>query len=114
MQISKKLPKENIMLVGFPSNGLVGTFTISYLVHHLEMTQVGEIEHPDLPPSADGVGPGAGVEQVTKHLPATLAGERVFALASDQPCATPMAAASASIVGCVPDTRVGRASRPHG
>ena len=51
MQISKKLPKENILLVGFPSNGLVGTFTISYLVHHLEMKPIGEIEHPDLPPT---------------------------------------------------------------
>ena len=51
MQISKKLPKENILLVGFPSNGLVGTFTISYLVHYLEMKQIGEIEHPDLPPT---------------------------------------------------------------
>lgn len=51
MQISKKLPKEKILLVGFPSNGLVGTFTISYLVHYLEMKAIGEIEHPDLPPT---------------------------------------------------------------
>jgi uncharacterized protein len=51
MQISKKSSKENILLVGFPSNGLVGTFTISYLVHHLKMKQIGEIEHPDLPPT---------------------------------------------------------------
>ena len=51
MQISKKSQNENILLVGFPSNGLVGTFTISYLVHYLEMKQIGEIEHPDLPPT---------------------------------------------------------------
>ncbi len=51
MQTSKKIPKENILLVGFPSNGLVGTFTISYLIHHLEMNQIGEIEHLDLPPT---------------------------------------------------------------
>ena len=51
MQITKKTPKENILLVGFPSNGLVGTFTISYLVHNLKMEPVGEIEHPDLPPT---------------------------------------------------------------
>jgi uncharacterized protein len=51
MQISKKLPEEKILLVGFPSNGLVGTFTISYLVHYLEMKAIGEIEHPDLPPT---------------------------------------------------------------
>ena len=51
MQVSKKSSKENVLLVGFPSNGLVGTFTISYLVHHLQMTQIGEIDHPDLPPT---------------------------------------------------------------
>ncbi|MDH3677038.1 MAG: PAC2 family protein [Nitrosopumilus sp.] len=51
MQISKTSPKENTLLVGFPSNGLVGTFTISYLVHYLEMKLIGEIEHPDLPPT---------------------------------------------------------------
>ncbi len=42
---------ENILLVGFPSNGLVGTFTISYLIHYLGMKQIGEIDHPDLPPT---------------------------------------------------------------
>lgn len=46
-----KLSKENILLVGFPSNGLVGTFSISYVVHYLGMKQIGEIEHPDLPPT---------------------------------------------------------------
>ena len=51
MSISKNLTEENVLLVGFPSNGLVGTFTISYLVHYLEMDQIGEIDHPDLPPT---------------------------------------------------------------
>ncbi len=37
------------MFVGFPSNGLVGIFSISYLIHHLKMKQIGEIEMPDLP-----------------------------------------------------------------
>lgn len=41
--------KENVLLVGFPSNGLIGTFTISYLVHSLNMKQIGEIEMPELP-----------------------------------------------------------------
>ena len=50
MKSTKNLP-ENVLLVGFPSNGLVGTFSISYLVHYLEMKQIGEIEHPDLPPT---------------------------------------------------------------
>ena len=47
----KSSSKENILLVGFPSNGLVGTFAISYLIHYLGMKQIGEIEHPDLPPT---------------------------------------------------------------
>ena len=46
-----KKKEENILLVGFPSNGLVGTFTISYLVYYLQMKQVGEIDHPELPPT---------------------------------------------------------------
>ena len=40
---------EKTLLVGFPSNGLVGTFSTSYLIHYLKMKQVGEIEIPDLP-----------------------------------------------------------------
>ena len=51
MSLTKKSTRDNILLVGFPSNGLVGTFTISYLVHNLEMKQIGEIDHPDLPPT---------------------------------------------------------------
>jgi len=43
--------KENILLVGFPSNGLIGTFTISYLVYYLKMKSIGEIEHPSLLPT---------------------------------------------------------------
>jgi len=49
MKISKPDTQENTLLVGFPSNGLVGTFSISYLIHHLKMKQVGEIEVADLP-----------------------------------------------------------------
>ena len=41
---------ENTLLVGFPSNGLIGTFTISYLVYNLKMKQIGEMEHPGLSP----------------------------------------------------------------
>ncbi|WP_316504965.1 proteasome assembly chaperone family protein [Nitrosopumilus sp.] len=44
-------PHEKTMLVGFPSNGLVGTFSISYLIHYLQMKQVGEIEISGLPPT---------------------------------------------------------------
>ena len=49
MSQSKK--KDNILLVGFPSNGLIGTFTVSYIVKTLKMKQVGEIEIPELPPA---------------------------------------------------------------
>jgi predicted ATP-grasp superfamily ATP-dependent carboligase len=49
LKISKVNTQENTLLVGFPSNGLVGTFSISYLIHHLKMKQMGEIEVPDLP-----------------------------------------------------------------
>ena len=40
---------EKTLLVGFPSNGLVGTFSISYLIHHLKMKQIGEIEISEIP-----------------------------------------------------------------
>lgn len=42
---------ENTLLVGFPSNGLIGTFSISYLVHYLKMPQEGEMEHPGFMPT---------------------------------------------------------------
>ncbi len=51
MKIAKYDKKENTLLVGFPSNGLVGTFSISYLIHYLKMKQMGEIEIPELPPT---------------------------------------------------------------
>jgi len=49
MKIVKPDTQENTLLIGFPSNGLVGTFSISYLIQHLKMKQVGEIEVADLP-----------------------------------------------------------------
>ncbi len=49
LKIAKPYTQENTLLVGFPSNGLVGTFSISYLIYHLKMRQIGEIEIPDLP-----------------------------------------------------------------
>ncbi|NIP62374.1 MAG: proteasome assembly chaperone family protein [Nitrosopumilaceae archaeon] len=42
---------ENLLLVGFPSNGLVGTFTTSYLIRHLKLEQVGEIDLEGIPPT---------------------------------------------------------------
>ena len=49
--MSQSENKENLLLVGFPSNGLIGTFTISYLVYHLKMKLIGEIDHPGLLPT---------------------------------------------------------------
>ena len=51
LKIGKINSKEKTLLVGFPSNGLVGTFSISYLIHYLKMKQIGEIEISDLPPT---------------------------------------------------------------
>jgi len=47
----KKSQAERILILGFPGNGLVGTFTLSYIIQHLQMNLVGEINHPDLPPT---------------------------------------------------------------
>ena len=49
LKIVKPDSKEKTLLVGFPSNGLVGTFAISYIINNLKMKQIGEIEVPDLP-----------------------------------------------------------------
>lgn len=49
LSITKPEIKENTLLVGFPSNGLVGTFSVSYLLHYLKMKQIGEIDLNSLP-----------------------------------------------------------------
>ncbi|CDI06368.1 proteasome assembly chaperone family protein [Candidatus Nitrosotenuis uzonensis] len=46
-----KAKSERILLLGFPGNGLIGTFTISYIISHLQMQLVGEINHPEMPPT---------------------------------------------------------------
>lgn len=48
---SKKPQNERTLILGFPGNGLIGTFTISYLISHLKMKLVGEVSHPDMPPT---------------------------------------------------------------
>ena len=48
---AKKLQAEKILILGFPGNGLIGTFTLSSLIQHLKMQIIGEINHPDLPPT---------------------------------------------------------------
>jgi predicted ATP-grasp superfamily ATP-dependent carboligase len=49
LKIAKPDTEEKTLLLGFPSNGLVGTFSISYLIHYLKMKKIGEIEMQDLP-----------------------------------------------------------------
>jgi len=49
LNIPKPNTNENTLLVGFPSNGLIGTFSISYLIYYLKMKKIGEIEVSDLP-----------------------------------------------------------------
>lgn len=44
----KKIPNEpSVLLVGIPGPGLIGTLSISYLVHTLDMEIIGEITNPD-------------------------------------------------------------------
>lgn len=48
---SQKPRGNKTLLLGFPGNGLIGTFTVSYLISNLQMDLVGEINHPDMPPT---------------------------------------------------------------
>lgn len=48
---AKAKTANKILLLGFPGNGLIGTFTISYLISHLQMRLIGDINHPDMPPT---------------------------------------------------------------
>ena len=44
----KKIPDDpSVLLVGIPGPGLIGTLSISYLVHMLDMEIVGEITNPE-------------------------------------------------------------------
>jgi len=49
--VAKKSSDNRILILGFPGNGLIGTFTLSYVIQHLKMEIVGEVNHPDLPPT---------------------------------------------------------------
>ena len=47
----KKIPNEpSVLIVGIPGPGLIGTLSVSYLVHTLDMEIVGEIENPNTTP----------------------------------------------------------------
>ena len=51
MRTLKKLPdRPSVLLVGIPGPSLIGTLSISYLVHALNMEIIGEIENPEATP----------------------------------------------------------------
>lgn len=47
----KNLGDKKTLLLGFPGNGLIGTFAVSYIIAHIQMKMVGEITHPEMPPT---------------------------------------------------------------
>ena len=49
LKIAKPNSKEKTLLIAFPSNGLVGTFSISYLIYNLKMKHIGELDIQDMP-----------------------------------------------------------------
>ena len=48
---SDKTSNEKLLIVAFPSAGLVGAFAISYLVAQLQMKDIGELEFTKISPS---------------------------------------------------------------
>jgi len=48
---SEKIVNEKLLIVAFPSAGLVGAFAISYLTEQLEMKDIGELEFAKVSPS---------------------------------------------------------------
>ena len=48
--ILKKVPRNPIIIEGFPSFGLVGTITTEFLLEHLKAELIGEFEYKELSP----------------------------------------------------------------
>ncbi|MBN2052915.1 proteasome assembly chaperone family protein [Candidatus Woesearchaeota archaeon] len=48
--ILKKIPKNPIIIEGFPSFGLVGTITTEFLLEHLKAELIGEFQYTELGP----------------------------------------------------------------
>jgi uncharacterized protein len=48
--ILKKVPKNPIIIEGFPSFGLVGTITTEFLLEHLKAELIGEFEYDEIGP----------------------------------------------------------------
>ncbi len=49
--MSEEITRENLLIAGFPSTGLVGAFAVSYLVRHLHMERVDELDFPNISPT---------------------------------------------------------------
>lgn len=47
-KLQKALDDPSILLVGIPGPGLIGTLSVTYIIHSLKMELVGEISNPDL------------------------------------------------------------------
>ncbi len=50
--VLKKMPKNPIIIEGFPSFGLVGTITTEFLLEHLKAKKIGEFRYKELSPVA--------------------------------------------------------------
>jgi uncharacterized protein len=48
---SEEIPNEKLLIVAFPSAGLVGAFATSYLTSQLQMKDIGELEFAKISPS---------------------------------------------------------------
>ena len=48
---SEEIPNEKLLIVAFPSAGLVGAFATSYLTDQLQMKDIGELEFAKVSPS---------------------------------------------------------------
>lgn len=45
----EKLPiSPSVLIIGIPGPSLIGTLTLTYIIHALKMEMVGEIDHPDV------------------------------------------------------------------
>jgi len=49
--VSNETVDEKLLIVAFPSAGLVGAFAIPYLVSQLQMKDIGDLEFTKISPS---------------------------------------------------------------
>ena len=80
------MTQDNILIIGYPGNGLIGNFTSGFFVTHLDIPQISELEYPGSY-SALFVDDGeiSGPIRVFRK-------EQIFVVISDLPFDTPLAA----------------------